>query len=147
MSAAVLLPVGTDFVIPQNPPVDLAVAPNFERFDGLNQLDNPAGRQQTQYYTGGPKPGATDPTPDTYTPGPVSGVTGVVGGQPLPVADCIHRPQGVAQLVNSPSMQFRLGVGQHGPSSLGAEQTVALSEITNAPPVPGDISSIIAGWA
>jgi len=32
-----------------------------------------------------------------------------------------------------------------GQNNQGAAQTVVLSEITNAPPVPGDLTSIIAG--
>jgi hypothetical protein len=44
--------------------------------------------------------------------------------------------------------QFRLGKtkGLGGQNNQGAAQTVALSEITNNPPTPGDLSAIIAGW-
>jgi len=135
-------------VLPATPPPDLAVAPNFERFDGLEQppLEGPAGNQRIVFYPGGPRPGASAPTPDEYTPGPISGVVGVIGGQPLPTSDRIHRPAGAFTSATAPSIQFRKGVGQHGPSELGVAQTLALSQITNNPPQPGDLTSILAGW-
>ena len=142
-----LLATAREFTWPTAP--DLAVAPNFERFDGIDEppLDHPAGQQDGQRvgidYGHGPRPGQKNqPTGQVYTPGPLSGVVGVLGGQPLPVGDRIHRPDGVVTLVHTPSIQFRLGVGQ---AYQGIEQTVALSEITNNPPQPGDLSAIIAG--
>jgi hypothetical protein len=150
MAGAILVPAGM-IVSPDVPQTDYAVGPNFERFDGLGQplLENPAGRDRTDYYPAGPRPGQSAGTPDVYTQGPISSPTGTLGGQPLPVSPRIKRSvvsgPGTVTLVNSPSVQFRTGVGQHGPSSLGAANTVALSEITSSPPVPGDLTSIIAG--
>ena len=129
--------------VPQSAPVDLAVASDFERFDGLTPLDHPAG--QPGVAGSANRPGQSQTTPDVYTPGPIAGVVGTLGGQPLPVSDRIHRGPGQTQEVNTPQMQWRLGVGQVGPSSLGVAQTVALSEITSSPPVPGDLTSILAG--
>lgn len=146
--SAVLLNAGA-LIGPQVPQADVAVGPNFERFDGLSQpeLENPAKRGQTDYYPEGPRPGQAIGTPDVYTPGPISGVVGTVGGQPLPTSDRIQRPPGGYTPSLTPSVQQRTGVGQYGPSALGAAQTVQLSEITSNPPVPGDLASIIAGLA
>ncbi len=133
------------------PQPDLAVAPNFERFDGIDQppLDHPASAQDPGdkliFYPGGPRAGLSRRTPlaeQTYTPGVVSGVTGTLGGQPLPVADRLHRVPGNYTPSKTPSIQWRLGDGQ---AYQGIAQTVALSEITGSPPVPGDITGIIAG--
>lgn len=144
--AAVLLNAG-ELIGPNNPQSDTAVAENFARFDGLGPLDNPAGRDRTQYINNGPRPGMAESPADTYTPGPISGVVGTVGGQPLPVSPRVWRAPGQVTQVNTPSIQKRMGVGQNGPSALGAAQTTQLSEVTNNPPVPGDISGIIAGIA
>ena len=132
---------------PQVPQADLAVAPNFERFDGLAPLAPPVSWERTAYYQGGPRPGESAPTALVYTPGPLSATVGTVGGQPLsPIVGTriLRGPGGYTPSV-APTVQYRLGVGQAGPSALGAAQTVQLSEITNAPPVPGDLSAIIAG--
>jgi hypothetical protein len=142
-------------MVPQIPPVEIAVAPNFERFDGLGQpqLDHPAGESQGGGAAYGwdqpqhsPRPGQSDqPTGQTYTPGPITGVVGTIGGQPLPTSDRMFRPPGAYTGAVPLSVQHRLGVGQYGPSSLGIQNTTQLSEITNSPPQPGDIASIIAG--
>lgn len=143
---------------PAVPQTDLAVAPNFERFDGLSQppLDHPAGVDDTN-YTGGfatnggtfsesPRPGQmAQPEGQVYTPGVISGVVGTVGGQPYPVSPRIYKDEGAYTPSKWPTVQHRLGVGQRGPSSLGVANTVQLSEITNNPPVPGDLQSILAG--
>lgn len=161
-TSAILYPAG-QIVNPDVPQLDLAVAPNFERFDGLDVPDtNPAGKdsecddsvgqgwvygfdQPGQY----PRPGAVGTPIDkqVYTPGPLKGVVGTIGGQPLAAAgtsDRIHRPTGGYTPSKTHSIQQRLGVGQ---ANQGAAQTVQLSEITSNPPQPGDLSSIIAGLA
>jgi hypothetical protein len=161
--AGMLLIAGQPGVIPSRPneetSPDLAVAANFERFDGISQppLDHPAtadpddtsglgaayGWGELGHY---PRPGAIDqPMGQVYTPGAVSGVVGTVGGQPLPVFSWRDNSRHGITRAASPSIQYRLGVGQRGPSELGAAQTTALGGITNNPPQPGDLSSIIAG--
>jgi hypothetical protein len=139
---------------PQTAPPDLAVAPNFERFDGLEQppLDNPAALDPMSGGSGGmgtdygetPRPGQMNqPVGQVYNPGPISGVVGTVGGQPLPVEQWNYRGPGNYTHSKTPSVQWRLGQGQ---AYQGVAQTVALSEITNNPPVPGDLTSILAGF-
>lgn len=130
---------------------DLAIAPNFERFDGLGQppLENPASQfDETplgEVYGPSARPGQQNQQEgQVYTPGALVGVTGTIGGQPLPVEDWKYH-KGAYTGATAPSVQFRLGVGQRGPSELGAAQTTALGGITNNPPEPGDLSAIIAG--
>jgi hypothetical protein len=160
MSGAVLLGPGLAgmLVNPNVPQTDNAVAANYEAFDGLMPLDNPAADQgDSGAVTGGaqygwnepghsPRPGATDqPEGQVYTKGPLSATVGTLGGQPLPVSNRIYKGTGDYTRSRTPSIQQRLGIGQHGPSELGVAQTVQLSEITNAPPQPGDLTSILAG--
>jgi hypothetical protein len=154
MAGAVLITPGMAGMIanPDYPQPDLAVAPNFERFDGFEPLDHPGTHddgQQIGLPAGGPRPGqqATPLAEQTYTPSTLSRTVSTLGGQPLPVADRIHRPEGDYTPAKAPTVQWRLGVGQNGPAALGAQQTVQLSEITNRPPEPGDITGIIAGIA
>lgn len=143
MGAFLLNWAGPDLMVPQGAPSDQAVAWNYEEFDGLTPLDGPAGNQRSEFWDGhGPRPGM-QPTPDVYTPGAIPGVVGTLGGQPLPVADALHRQQGAATYTVAPSIQFRLGVGQ---KYQGVAQTVALADITNNPPVPDGMSAILAGW-
>lgn len=136
-----------------NRQTDNAVGPDFERFDGLSEppLQNtPTPRDGGIRFWDpgdGPRPGQSDTTEQVYTPGPISGVVGVFDGQPLPVGDRIHRTPGAYTPSQTPTIQNRLGQGQRGPSALGADQTVFLSEITDNPPVAGDLTSIIAGLA
>ena len=126
-----LLYVTTPFpVVPGEAPAELAHAANFERFDGL-EIPDTAGRDQNQLGT-------------TYGATPRPGVVGTVGGQPLPVNDWLFQGGRGYTHSETPSIQHRLGSGQ---AYQGAAQTVALSEITNNPPIPGDLSGIIAGWS
>lgn len=146
MAGMLLNWAGPDLVVPQQAPVDLAVAPNFERFDGLTPLDNPAGNQQLVYFDGKtPRPGQ-QPTPDEYTLGAIPGVVGVIGGQPLAAARTsprITRPEGTTQLVTEYNTQSRFGVGQ---DYQGVAQTVALANLTNNPPVPDGMETILGGY-
>jgi hypothetical protein len=144
-----------DTIVPAEPQADVAVADNFQRFDGVNVLgDNYDAHPPVlglNYDTAGsPRPGqANSPLSEiVYTPGPNFGLVNTLGGQPLPVSNRIYKApgdytKGKFALIN----QFRLGKNKlGGQNNQGAAQTVALSEITNTPPVPGDLSAIIAGW-
>lgn len=155
MAGALLLNAGNPaavIAVPAESPLpDLAIAQNFERFDGLGQpaLDAPAGTEDGnrlgEAYGESPRPGQhNQETGQEYTPGPLQGVVGTIGGQPLPVSDWKYH-HGNYTGATAPGIQFRLGVGQRGPSELGAAQTVALGGITNNPPEPGDLSAIISG--
>jgi len=135
-------------VVPGEAPAELAHAANFERFDGLEvpTTNNRDANQLGTPYGATPRPGGENTPIDeqTYTQAPIRGVVGTIGGQPLPVGDWLFRGDRGYTRSETPSVQHRLGSGQ---AYQGAAQTVALSEITNNPPVPGDLSAIIAGWS
>jgi hypothetical protein len=139
------IPVGS-YVVPQTPPAELAHATYFEAFDGLEPLVN---NTQARYVDGpvqAPGGGGTPVSEQAFTRGPVAGITGRLGGQPLPVADW-HWRGGRGYTPSSDwagnFQRTHYGVGQN---YQGVAQTVQLSEITGNPPVPGDITGIIAGW-
>ena len=133
------------YVVPSEPPAERAHSQWFETFDGLEPLVN---NDQATYVTGPqqrPGGGGTPVAEQTFTRGAVPGITGRLGGQPLPVASWEYRvgrgyTEGANALGNFQRMHY--GVGQN---YQGAAQTTQLSEITNNPPVPGDLSGIIAG--
>jgi hypothetical protein len=155
MTALLLNWNGSDLVVPTDAQADMAVAPNFERFSGIENsppVDHPGtasptdttgtGYQIMQDHT--PRPGQLDqPIGQVYTPGPLASVVGVTGGQPYPVSPRVYKAPGAYTGVIAPSVQWRIGVGQS--TAAGAQQTVMLSEITQNPPVPGDLTAIIAG--
>ena len=140
--AGALLNLAAPLIVPETGPgqLDRTVAANFERFDGLEPLDNPAGNQQLVYYPGGPRPGQSAPTPDVYTPGGIPGLTNTLGGQPLPVHDWRFRVQGYTPARFAQTIQHRLGAGQN---NQGVAQTVALADITNNPPQPDSLQTIM----
>ena len=136
-----------NYVVPTEPPAEVAHATYFETFDGLEPLVN---NDQAQWVSGAfqrPAAGGTPVAEQVYTRGPLTGVVGRLGGQPLPVASWEYRTgrgytEGANWLGNFQRVHY--GVGQN---YQGAAQTTQLSEITNNPPVPGDLSGIIAGLA
>ena len=133
------------FIVPAEPgePLDRTVAANFERFNGLTPLDT--DHRGTTYYPSGPRPGQalTDETALTYTPGPLAGLTNTLGGQPLPVRAWEYRDAGDYTPARFANMQHRLGSGQN---NQGVAQTVALANITNNPPQPDDLLTIIGAY-
>jgi hypothetical protein len=140
-----------NYVVPNQPPAELAHADYFEAFDGLEPLEGSdnGGRLGANYGTNVARPGQLN-TPATaldYTRGAVVGIMGRLGGQPLPVADWHWRGgRGYTPSTNwAGDFQTRpnRGVGQN---YQGIAQTVQLSQITGNPPVPGDITGIIAGF-
>jgi hypothetical protein len=152
-----------NFLVPANPPLDDAVAPNFQRFDGVDGPgDNydahptPLGWLNYEGKGTGPKPGSGgSPEEDiVYTPGPHYGITNVLGGQPYPAADWqpdgsvtpdLNRGFTPGKTYRSP--QFWLGkLGYGGQNNNGVEQTLMFSELNNNPPVPGDLATIMSGW-
>ena len=142
------LPPGPgNYAVPTEPPAELAHATYFETFDGLEPLVN---NDQASYLGGAvqsPGHGGTPVAAQGYTRGPVPGITGRLGGQPLPVANWNYRVgRGYTEGANLVGgfQRTHYGVGQQ---YQGAAQTTQLSEITNNPPVPGDLSGIIAGIA
>ena len=155
MALYLLQGAGPDqFLVPITPPLDDAVAPNFERFDGLNGPEDNYDAHPPVLgleYGHTPRPGAVNsPESDiVYTPGPLTGVTGTLGGQPLPVK--AWEPAAREDDSYTPGRTFRypqFNLGKNklgGQNNNGVEQTIALSQISQNPPQPGDLASIIAG--
>jgi hypothetical protein len=139
-----------NYVVPSQPPAELAHATYFEAFDGLEPLEGSdnGGRLGATYGGEVPRPGQLN-TPATsldYTRGAVPGIMGRLGGQPLPVANPIWRVGRGYTPSSDWAGNFQrthYGVGQN---YQGIAQTVQLSQITGNPPVPGDITGIIAGF-
>lgn len=140
-------------VVPQEPPLQDAVAPNYEVFDGLELPDSPyeGGYAKTgltttglgrSYGTDVARPGALNEFGPSQ--GGITGKVGAVGAQPLPVADCIHKDPSQYQSVKAPLLttQFFFGPGAQAP---GIAQTLTLTDIQENPPVPGDMASILMG--
>jgi hypothetical protein len=138
-----------NYSVPRVPREEYFHAANFQEFDGLTtpRTSNLGGIPEGTAYGANPRPGQQN-TPlneQTYTPGPLRGVVGTLGGQPLPVANPLYRlGRGYTAANDTQRIQTRMGAGTN---SQGVAQTVQLSEITNNPPVPGDISAILAGLA
>jgi hypothetical protein len=135
------------FIVPGTPQPDMAVAPNYERFDGLEPLDHPAGDAPFSDYGPAPRdPGTTPLAEQTYTPGPLAGTTNTLGGQPLPVAswraDTVtqqgsgYTPAG-ARVIGGPKM----GRQQNN----GIAETIFFADLQSQPPQPGDLVSIMSG--
>lgn len=158
MTASLLLGQAPFLVPEEGPgPLDRTVAANFERYNGLEQLDNApswvdpsdfgAGLPPSFSQVGGgyPRPGAVpNPAATTYTRGPLSGLTNTTGGQPLPVAGWEYRPPGNYTPANwAQTMQSRFG---HGTNFQGVAQTVQLADVTNNPPVPDQLSEILFSY-
>lgn len=141
-----LLIEGSKLVVPADGsgPLDRTVAWNYERFDGLGPLDNSVNAEAPDYGAG-PRPGQhSQPTGQTYTPGPLTGLTNTLGGEPLPVADWRYRPGDYTPAHYAQRMQHRMGQGQ---AYQGVAQTVALGDITNNPPQPDSLENILRGFA
>ena len=152
MAGAVLLAAQTNPQVPQHPPVDMAVAANFERF-GLTQTPSVVTPGAPNVTGSQNRPGAGRyDGPVVFTrgfEGTVAGVTLGAGQAAMPeggqAGTRIFRAPGRATFAHAPSIQLRMGVGQHGPSSLGVAQTVALATITRNPPASGTIFRILSG--
>lgn len=136
--------------VPQTPPIEKRIAPDYERFDGLDQLqgDTPQNDIVTTSlgvsYGEQPDPGRLNAP---YTrPNGIAGKVGSVGASPYPVAtqwtpggDITPRKSvRVSQLTT----QFRHGPGGAAP---GISQTISMTEIQSSPPQPGDLASILLG--
>lgn len=143
MSSLSLIAAGP---VPETPPLEQAVAPNYRRYTGLNHPLNegmtPVGEGSN--YGPSARPGQEQ----TYGPANgrpargIPGVVGSVGASPLPVADCLHAT-GFATAQGTPSNpNFRFGPGGAAP---GLAATVAMTEIVNNPPQPEGLSYITGG--
>ena len=149
--------------VPIKPPLEKRVQTNYERFDGFDSTPYPADLVSDDaanpYGDRNPRPGqngthGNTPYGDIGRLGPnargIPGVVGSVGAAPRPGADCLKKTSAdfVSSLTTAQATQsnpnYRFGPGGQ---FQGIAQTAAMSEITNNPPQPGDLASIIAGSA
>ncbi len=132
--------------VPSTPPVEEAVAPYYERYDGLEPIGQVPGNGviSTPFgvsYGEQPDPGRLN-APFTRGNG-IAGKVGSVGASPLPVADRIHRMGAESVKVSQLTTQFRMGPGSSG--FQGIAQSVSMTEIQQGLPSPEGLSSIYTG--
>lgn len=125
--------------VPTTPPLESAVDTNFQLFDGFEQLEVGQG------WTGlGDEYGAT-PRPGGYSaqfrlePG-IPGKVGAVGATPLPVADCIHKPESEMATVYATPLTTQYNVGPGG-ASPGLDQSLYLQSVVDYLPSPDPLAS------
>ena len=131
---------------PQTPPLQEAIADNYERFDGLDSTPYPLGDVEPTGLNPDVRPGQRETHGSFMGPNArgIPGVVGSVGASPLPVADCLHKTEFATQAATQSNPNFRFGPGGAAP---GLSQTIAMSEISKNPPQPGDLAAIFAGLA
>lgn len=127
-------------MVPSEPPLPRVVAPNYQQWDGLQEMDVPAGE-----VNAGSAPGFSETPLDqqTYTPSPQRGLTNSLGGQPLTVGAWEPGARTHMDVVSVHGPGRLLGDGQ---DYQGVAQTAFFGELQSSPPVPGDMQSIIGGW-
>lgn len=128
--------------VPETAPLESFVGTDYERFDGM-EMPEEAGYMATplgEEYTS-PNPGAAQFEQVLREPG-IPGKVGSIDATPLPVADCIHKPE--SQMVGAavpwiPTTQFNLGPGGDAP---GLDQSLFLQYVSDNPPQPDSLESI-----
>jgi hypothetical protein len=137
--------------LPATPPLQHNVAPNYERFDGLDELQgqmdgsNYVSTSLGVSYGEQPDPGRLN-APFTRGNG-IPGKVGSVGASPYPVQTqwgpsgpgaAVRKSTRVSQLTT----QFNTGPGGVAP---GLQQTLQLTEIIKNPPQREDAAVIFLG--
>lgn len=141
----------TGQIVPRDPPLQSAVAPNYERFDGLDEIGQVPGNGiiSTPFgvsYGESPDPGRVN-APFTLGHG-IAGKVGSVGASPYPVATQ-NGPNRTAETLRSSvsvsqlTTQFRMGPG--GSGFQGIAQSVQMTEIQQGLPAPDPLASIYLG--
>lgn len=125
--------------VPTQPGPENAVAPNYERYDGLESFPHVPSTPLGD-YPAGPAPGQRETRKGGV--GGIEGAVGTVGGMPLPVAEPMHRSQMGYTTASTFSTQANFGpVGMapgFGGSSMG-------TYAQNNPGAPAPITDIFAG--
>lgn len=125
--------------VPSQAPLESFVATDYQRFDGL---DTPDGPQPPAELEGSPnRPGGWGG--ERALPLAIPGKVGSVGATPLPVADCIHKPESaMATAYATPlTTQFSGGPGGAAP---GVDQSFYLDYIVNNPVAPDPLAALFA---
>ena len=129
--------------VPSSAPLEDFVATDFERFDGMADppeagLSNPLGEEYAS-----PRPGQANFSQHDLGVA-IPGKVGSVGATPLPVADCIKKPENemnAPSVGSQPTTQFNLGPGGAAP---GLDKSLFLQFVNDNPPQPDSLGSIFA---
>lgn len=132
--------------LPASPPLQDRLDADYRRFDGLDSTPYPGGENTGLEvpYASTPRPGQAGTHGDAMGPNArgIPGVVGSVGAAPLPVGDCLRKVSFATVAATQSNPNFR---GGPGGAYQGIAQTLAMTEISQNPPQPGDLASIIAG--
>lgn len=136
--------------VPATPPLQSAVAPYYERFDGLDEIGQTGDPSVVSVALGvsygeQPDPGRLNAP---FTPGRgIAGKVGSVGASPAPVATqwgpsaALRVPRETVH-VSQLTTQLRMGPGGQAP---GLAQTITMTEVQRNLPQPDDLSAIYLG--
>jgi hypothetical protein len=128
--------------VPTSAPLEDFVATDYQRYDGL---DNPTGEPIPvglgTSYGQSAKPGGSGD--NHYLPVAIPGKVGSVGATPLPVADCVHKPESEMATAYATTLttQFSGGPGAAAP---GLDQSLYLDYVVNNPVAPDALAAIFA---
>lgn len=127
--------------VPTTAPLESFVATDYERFDGLDDLAAIADN----IVTGSPsRPGGfTDP--QRALPSAIPGKVGSVGATPLPVADCVHKPESDMNTAYATPLttQFN-GYASSGSAAPGLDQSLYLQSVVDNPVPPDSLAAMFA---
>lgn len=125
--------------VPTQAPLESFVATDYQRFDGL---DTPDGPQPPAELEGSPnRPGGWGG--EHALPLAIPGKVGSVGATPLPVADCIHKPESdmATAYASTLTTQFNGGPGGAAP---GLDQSLFLQSVVDNPIPPDGLAALFA---
>ena len=125
--------------VPAEAPLESFVATDYQRFDGLEDLAAIAD----EIVVGSPsKPGGWQPGARAL-PSAIPGKVGSVGATPLPVADCIHKPESdmATAYATTLTTQFSGGPGGAAP---GLDQSLYLQYVVDNPVPPDSLAALFA---
>ena len=130
------------FVVPATPPLETAVAPNYERFDGLEEFPSMVPTALGTSYGPTGRPGQLN-TESPITRG-IEGLVGSVGAAPYPVDNALKKSTGFAtERVSVLTTQFNRGPGGANP---GYAATALMSDLAANPPQVDQMSSIFTSF-
>lgn len=124
--------------VPTTAPLEDFVATDYQRFDGLEDLaaippNDTVGSPVRPGGWGGQ--GALESA--------IPGKVGSVGATPLPVADCVHKPESqmATAYASTLTTQFQGGPGGAAP---GLDQSLYLQYVNDNPAPPDDLAAMFA---
>ena len=125
--------------VPSTAPLESFVATDYERFDGLEDLAAIAD----EIVQGSPsKPGGWQ-AGQRALPSSIPGKVGSVGATPLPVADCIKKPEADMATAYASTLTTQFGTGPGG-AAPGLDQSLYLQYVNDNPTPPDSLANIFA---